>query len=75
MTTKAKIIKIEKDIQVPHRRKNKYPWLEMEAGDSFFVEADHAEGARAATYYASKKYQRTFTCRKVDGGIRIWRTE
>jgi hypothetical protein len=49
-----------------------YPWKTMEIGDSFFIEG------KTSTYGATLAHQRKhtghrYTCRTVDGGVRIWR--
>jgi hypothetical protein len=53
----------------------------MDVGDSFFIEATAEEMkarlasiSRGATA-AGKKLGVQFTVRKVDGGVRVWRTE
>jgi hypothetical protein len=67
-----------------------FPFKEMEVGDSFYVEVDpspEAETAskllvrrvRQAALGANRKADKTgegakFTVRKVDGGVRVWRT-
>ena len=52
----------------------KYPWAVLEVGDSFFVPGignGSSLGSSRAT--ASRKYGHTYTIRKVEGGIRVWR--
>ena len=69
-------ITIEKGIEIPNqkwariKRKPKYPFQEMEMGDSFFVKND---AARASAHNFAKENKVAFTSRKVDGGYRIWR--
>ena len=68
------MIKIDKNIPVPPARlSHRYPWLEMEIGDSFFTaNLSHGNmGTQAAR--AGKRHNREFVTRKVDGGIRVWR--
>ena len=62
--------KIEKNIPAPGRRA-KYPFAEMEVGDSF--EAPESAKLRTAAYNAGKKSGRKFTCRTHDGALRVWR--
>ena len=62
---------IEKDIVIPHTKK-KYPWNDMEIGDSFFVPGD--EGNNVSSSHR-RKYGEEHTTRRVNGGIRIWRTK
>lgn len=69
---------IEQNIPIPaanrggRGRNLKYPFPNMGVGDSFFApDCKTGAMARAAGYWRPKK----FTCRKVDGGVRVWRTE
>ena len=74
--------KIEKGHSIPEfGRKGgapaKYPWRQMEVGDSFFVATKtsaEVERFRGAVSGASARYkpQRWIT-RQVAGGIRAWR--
>jgi hypothetical protein len=62
-------IGIEKGVPVPHgHRTTKYPWPEMEIGDSFFAPTKSPNPTNA-----QKRYGYKFTCRTVDGGYRVWR--
>lgn len=68
--------KIEKGLPVPMRPgARKFPFGEMEIGDSFFV-----PGAKIATVMtlarrASLRTGYKFTGRTMDGGVRCWRVE
>lgn len=72
---------VEKNIQMPNGgrlgRKSKYPFAEMEVGDSFFIpgsgEDVRLRVANAAMVHG-KRNGKTFTSRKVDGGFRLWRS-
>lgn len=59
-------------------RSRKYPWLEMDVGDSFLVEGKKSQGMSGSQHYAAKRYGRKFTAKKIvkDGRIccRITRT-
>ena len=74
--------KIEKDVPMPTRTRNggsKYPFAEMQVNDSFFVEAI-GQASERRMYSAIQSYRRRFpevkmSLRKVDGGLRVWRTE
>jgi hypothetical protein len=74
-------IKIERGVQLPDAASGKYgrrwPYAELKVGDSFFVpDGDcYQAGMPPAMTYWKTKLQRKFTSRKVDGGVRIWRTE
>ena len=70
---------IEKNIPLPQHntRNNKYPWNEMEIGDSI-VFANNTRGysaRRLAFHYAQRHPPIKFASRTTDGGmrIRIWR--
>lgn len=70
------IYKIDHDIPLPGR--SKYPWRDMELGDSIFIQHEGTGGraANAASKYA-KRTGRTITTRSVHEagvtGVRIWR--
>ncbi len=69
---------IEKDIPIPEKsgRKIKYPLDDMEIGDSFFIPGvDHQDISPViAARKRARKWQREFTTRREDDGIRVWRT-
>jgi len=80
--------KIEKGIPLAAEtrgRKRKYPWPEMEVGDSIFVagQSSHDKGGKRSAYTSAQHYARRrdlkFAVRTVteDGvdGVRIWRVE
>lgn len=52
----------------------KYPWNEMEIGDSF-VYPKSIKAARGVIYGAGKKSGKKFTARELNGQVRIWRTK
>jgi hypothetical protein len=65
-----------------------FPFAQMtDVGDSFLVETDASAEAdtankllvrrvRQAALWANRKYKPAkFTVRKVEGGVRVWRTE
>ena len=70
---------IEKGIPVPpnSERATKYPW-KMAIGESFFVpfgEDEHAlttQRVRRSAAMAGPRYNKKFTVREVDGGLRVW---
>ena len=79
--TKYPDITIDKDVPLPPdgRRHSKYPWSEMEVGDSFVAER---EAKRGGLLSSSKHWPKahdasirwaTRAC--ADGHIRIWRTK
>ena len=74
---------IEKDIAIPPRGFHKYPFDEMEPGDSFFIPLNGEDSIRlrckikSASKNYGKKYSKKFTVRymKQQGGIRCWRED
>lgn len=80
-------MQIEKGVPVPEStngksgrtgigRPRKYPFEDMEVGDSIFVEG---QTMRGGAYKSARRYtQKTgvaFTAHLEKGGIRIWRAE
>ena len=67
---------IERNIPIPEPRgsKAKYPFREMEVGDSIFIIApvSYSE-VYSAVLQASKTSGYKFVMRAVDGGRRVWR--
>lgn len=75
-------MKIDKNIPMPKRigvRGNgKYPWQEMEVGDSIHFEnvtggSNSKEAVAARSWACRYGNGKRFSCRAVDGGLRIWR--
>lgn len=67
--------KIEKDIPVPNiagRGRTKYPFHELEVGDSLFSESI---SIRQAAYAFARRKGIKVTVRKTDNGYRVWRIE
>jgi hypothetical protein len=70
--------KIEKNVAIPASvrtgGKSKYPWNELDVGDSFFV-----PGAKVSTFYTlttgqnKKDPGKRFIARKDGEGVRVWR--
>lgn len=67
------MIKIEKNKPMPQR--NKYPFRDMNIGDSFLFPAQvkdpHSAAAVASRNYAPKK----FAARVTPEGVRCWRVQ
>lgn len=82
MTKKqTKQMKIDKDVPMPKAKaKLKYPFNEMNVGDSFEVPCTKEESKAMQIKLASssgmygRKYGAKFTTRQSENGIRIWRT-
>ena len=70
---------IEKGIEIPNKKqsKTKYPFTEMEPGDSFVVEVadDKANGRKSSIYTAAKHIGMKVKVAKVEGGLRVWKVE
>lgn len=73
--------KIEKGLPVPrsHGVGYKYPWRELQPGDSFFVpDSDKCRQSvmQSVSSLGRALYGRgAVTARRVDGGIRFWRVK
>jgi len=81
------MIKVEKNIPIPHTKRenavNKYPFDQLEPGDSFLMpihftgekEADKKAKPRSTgvVSYAAHKYKHKYATRLVEGGRRVWR--
>lgn len=70
---------IEKNIPIPaaYDRVHKWPFANMEVGDSFLVdfsEATRRKLCTASSYYGKRRGKK-FSIRKLDNGIRVWRVE
>ena len=76
------MVEIDRGMPLPKKRHPKYPWSEMKIGDSFFVESrpdisdQRLQQKIAECVWGRKKaHGGNFTVRRVDGGVRVWRTE
>lgn len=73
--------KIEKNVAVPHTRNDdKYPFDQMQVGDSFFVPCSGAntrEARHVRNHVAGRNHEgkAAFITRTVDGGVRVWRAK
>lgn len=71
-------VMIDKNIPIPkdagRKGRRKYPFYEMEVGDSVFFEGQTRTGnARNAAYAWARNNNKEVSVRSVQGGIRIWR--
>ena len=64
-------IKIESGIPAPTGGRFKYPWAEMNVGDSFFVPGKNI--GNIPITHATLKTGFKFVRSTVDGGVRVWR--
>jgi hypothetical protein len=70
------MIIVEKRMKVPppnRKGATKYPWAQMEVGDSFFAPGKTTTTLHQAARNFAIKTGWRFTCRKEEGGARIWR--
>ena len=68
-------IKIDKGLPVPSGSRganSKYPFADLEIGDSFFVNVKQQLFCSAVAGYA-KRHNKKFTTRSENGGTRVWR--
>jgi hypothetical protein len=69
-------VRIEKGVPLPRaHRSSKYPWRQMEVGDSFFAAGVLRSSLRQQAYAVGRKIGRKFAVRQVEGGTRVWRVE
>jgi hypothetical protein len=69
-------IRIEKNIPMPVvKKQNKYPFAEMEVGDSFFVKGVKEATIRAYSHVQARKLNRTYIVRAENEGVRVWRSK
>lgn len=54
-------------------RRPKYPWSDMEVGDSFRVEGVTRNAMSATARYHAKKTGRTYRAATEGTGVRVWR--
>lgn len=66
--------KIEKGVPTPVSARGQYPFAEMDIGDSIFFRGMTSQSVpcNAARMWGARNSVK-FTCRNVDGGVRIWR--
>ena len=64
---------VEKSVPLPEGKK-RYPYKEMDVGDSFFVGDGKLQVVCNANYRASKRLGMQFIARKEVEGVRVWRT-
>lgn len=71
---------IEKDVPLPEKNvRGKYPFDQMEVGDSFFVVNKDTTQMSALCKRAGKRLEGRFVTAKVEkdgqSGVRVWRME
>jgi len=73
---------IERDIEIPPRGGAKYPWAEMEPGDSILVDEPYTKGRGSAAGSSASSWVKrnhpewsTLTRRIDEKTVRVWFTE
>lgn len=64
---------VPQDVWRPSRRK--YPFPDMEVGQSFFAAGATTKQINGSMQRWKRVLGRRFAIRKVDGGVRVWRIE
>lgn len=76
-TENSSELKIEKGVPIIGRRGGygggKYPFKNLEIGDSFLVPNKTTNAFGASVTYWGRVLNRKFISRKVEGGVRVWR--
>ena len=69
-------IDIQKNIPIPpEKKRNVYPYKDMEIGESFFVPTGKIQIVCNANYRTGKQLGKKFIARKENEGVRVWRTK
>lgn len=69
-------IKVEKDVPIPAGdNRSKYPFAELEIGDSFTVEKSKYSSLRNLASYRKNRYGETYVVKVEGEKVRVWRTE
>jgi hypothetical protein len=75
-------IAIEDNVPMPEGGRGggggKYPWAQLDIGQSFWVPSDNLKSWQTSCVKAGKVHGRKFICRRFDGaegkqGVRVWR--
>ena len=77
------MFKIEKNVPMPknwmnsfeRHRDRKYPFKEMEVGDSFLANGIKEKTVKSIAYAEGHRLGKKFACRTVDGVVRVWRIQ
>jgi hypothetical protein len=75
------MIKIDKGLPLPTRkygsgRPPKYPWGEMDVGDSFYAPGVRRQSMSGLALRAQKSLPgKKWAVRTVEGGVRVWRVK
>lgn len=67
---------IEKNVPIPPSQKaGRFPYEELDVGDSFKVSGIKLQSVCNSNYRAWKKTGRKFTARQEEDGVRVWRVQ
>jgi hypothetical protein len=67
---------LERGLDIPERKTGpKYPYDQLELGDSFYLEGGDLSKLCNANYREWRRTGKKFTARKVENGVRVWRIE
>lgn len=70
------MVRIERNVPMePAHNKAKYPFRQLEIGESFFIPDTTQANIATMAWRWSKKLGRKYETRKRPGGVRVWRTE
>lgn len=67
------LVKIEKNVPMPTDTRSRYPWDEMEIGDSFIYPRKDVH--QYASVMSKRRSPKKYVGRTIDGVNRIWRVE
>ena len=56
-------------------RREKYPWSQLDVGQSFFVKDVPLRSMCSTASHAGRRNGKKFLVRDAEGGVRVWRTE
>jgi hypothetical protein len=56
-------------------RREKYPWSQLDVGQSFFVKDARLRSMTSTASHAGRRNGKKFIARAADGGVRVWRYE
>jgi hypothetical protein len=71
----ADVILVDHHVPMPFSKTQRYPWNQMEVGDSFFVKGVTAKQISSAKQHRQVAYPgELFAVRRWEDGYRVWRT-
>lgn len=66
---------VVRNVPIPPKRggNRKYPWGDMQIGDSFLAKKAKLGTISSVAYRAAKRLGFKFSCRTENNGVRVWR--